>query len=77
MWELPVLTCPAITEIDTSIILVYDSYFETSSNLNALLLLLLLLTADLSCGGSSPYTNTDEANKNEYLLTHSTVQSPS
>jgi hypothetical protein len=31
-----------------------------------LLLLLLLLTAiELSLGGSSPYTNTDETNKNK------------
>jgi hypothetical protein len=33
-----------------------------------LLLLLLLFTAiELSHGGSSPYSNTDEANKNKYI----------
>jgi len=32
-----------------------------------LILLLLLLTAiELSLGGSSPYTNTDRANRNKY-----------
>ena len=68
LWKFPVLTGPAITEIETSISLVYISYFETSSNLNALkLLLLLLLTAiELSLSGSSPYTSRDEANRNEH-----------
>jgi hypothetical protein len=32
-----------------------------------LLLLLLLTTAELSLGGSSPYTSTDKTNKNKYI----------
>jgi len=38
-----------------------------------LLLLLLLLTAiELSLGGSSPYTGTDEINNNKYTYTKNT-----
>ena len=43
------------------------SLFRQEHNNSILLLLLLLLTAiELSLGGSSPYTSTDETNKNKY-----------
>ena len=48
--------------------LMFETVFQTSAW--RLLLLLLLLTAiELSVGGSSPYVNTDKANKNKYMST--------
>jgi hypothetical protein len=38
---------------------------KTGASITALLLL-LLIAIEFSLGGSSPYTSTDEANKNKY-----------
>jgi hypothetical protein len=40
--------------------------FPSQSELLLLLLLLLLTATELSLGGSSPYTSTDETIKNKY-----------